>query len=351
MTEPSDATVLIRQSAASIADRNNLRRIRALRYGMPGFDRTTWTAMCELGWPGLRISEEEGGSGLGMIEYCALAEELGAALVPEPLIATAMVAALLKGEALTEVLSGSRIILPAWQEATSTELTQTKTRLLNGRLHGRTQFVPVAAGADAFVVATVDGCALVDAKADGVQLDTAPTQDGGHYGTLILDGASASPVSGDFSGPIAEATLATAAYLLGMIEAALARTLDYLNARVQFGKPIGSFQALQHRCVDLKLQAVLTRASVEDAARQWDHAPASDAARAAISRAKARASSAAMIVTRQAIQLHGGIGFTDEHDIGLYLRKAMVLAPAFGSAEYHRSLYARLQPEMTETQR
>ena len=126
------------------------------------------------------------------------------------------------------------------------------------------------------------------------------------------------------------------------MDAALARTLDYLHTRTQFGVPIGSFQSLQHRAVDVKLQIALTRASVEEAATVLDRGAAAPARAAAVSRAKARASEAAMLVTRHAIQLHGGVGYTDEHDIGLYLRKAMVVAPSCGMAAAHRARWAEL---------
>lgn len=349
MTKPSadDAIAMIRESAARVVDRHDLGRIRALRFTPTGFDRTTWRAMCELGWPALRIAEEAGGVGLGMTEYCVLAMELGAALAPEPLIAAALVARSLSTQRapLEAVLAGDLIVLPAWQETPNTLTPGTQTTLAHGRLYGRKRFVPLAGGADAFLVTTADGCVLVDCDAPHLSLSNAATQDGGHYGTLEFDGVRGARIDANIDLPLAEATLATAAYLAGMIDAAIARTVDYLCTRVQFGAPLGSFQALQHRMVDLKLQALLTHASVEDAAAQWDLAPGTTAASAAISRAKARASDAALLVTRQAIQLHGGIGYADEHDIGLYLRKAMVLAPAYGGSAVHRQHYAALAPE------
>jgi alkylation response protein AidB-like acyl-CoA dehydrogenase len=125
-------------------------------------------------------------------------------------------------------------------------------------------------------------------------------------------------------------------------------TLDYLRTRKQFGRAIGSFQALQHRAADLQVQIALTRASVESAAVTLDAGAAASVRRAAVSRAKARASDAAMLVTRQAIQLHGGIGYTDEYDVGLYLRKAMVLANLYGSSSVHRARYAADAPETDE---
>ena len=108
---------MIRDSATGIAPRtSDLKRIRALRFTEPGFDKTVWREMCEMGWVGLLVAEDNGGSGLGVQEFCALTEELGAALVPEPLIPAAMAAMLLPADHLQAVLSGEKIVLPAWQE-------------------------------------------------------------------------------------------------------------------------------------------------------------------------------------------------------------------------------------------
>ena len=123
--------------------------------------------------------------------------------------------------------------------------------------------------------------------------------------------------------------------LLGLTERAFAMTLDYLTTRKQFGRPIGSFQALQHRAVDLRIQIALTRASVESAAATLDSAPAPEVRQAAVSRAKARAAKTAMLVTRQAIQLHGAIGYTWEQDLHLWMRRAGALERDFGDAAFH----------------
>lgn len=347
MTESSDldgAIEMIRRSAAGIADRQSLNRIRGLRFTMPGFDRSVWNDMCEMGWPGLRVSEQRGGVGMGLSAYCALTEELGAALAPEPLIGAALAAALVDDDTLDLLLSGVSLVLPAWQDERDAFGPTADLRVECGRLYGRKLQVKMAEGADAFLAVGRSMSWLIDANAPGVCLETAETQDGGHVGTLILEGVTGRPIARDPAPALAEACLATSAYLLGLMDAALAKTVEYLGVREQFGKLIGSFQALQHRAVDLRLQVELTRASVEDAALRWDRDPASAASYAAISRAKVRASAAAMLVTRQGIQLHGGIGFTDEHDIGLYLRKAMVTAPQFGSAALHKANYARLLP-------
>ena len=340
---------LIRDSAAGIAPRTgDLRRIRALRFTDPGFDRGVWREMCEMGWTGLRLPEDAGGSGLGTAEFCALCEELGASLVPEPLIPVAMAARAVTSDHRSALLAGEKIVIPAWQERANSLDIAGSTVLRDGKLHGRKVFVPMAAGADAFLVSVQGRLALVERNAPGLTLDIERTQDGGNFGTLGLDGAPAEAIDGDLDEALNEAALATAAYLLGVMDRAFAMTLDYLKTRQQFGKLIGSFQALQHRAADLKIQLSLTRASVESAASTFDQSPAQAVRRAAVSRAKARASEAGMLVTRQCIQLHGGIGYTDEYDVGLFLRKAMVLSNLFGSAALHRARFAALSPEQDD---
>jgi alkylation response protein AidB-like acyl-CoA dehydrogenase len=343
--EHTERVRMIRDSAGAIATPDDLKRIRALRYSEPGFDRAVWRQMCELGWVALRVPEAAGGSGLGMREYCALTEECGAGLLPEPLIPCSLAARVLGGAELERLIAGDTIIIPAWQERANSLALTSDTTLRGNRLFGRKVFVPMAAGADAFLVSTNAGLVLVAPDAAGVSLTIDRTQDGGHYGTLAFDNTPAEPIAGDLAEAIEEATLATSAYLLGVMERAFAMTLTYLKTRQQFGKPIGSFQALAHRAADLKIQVALTRASVEAAATTLDTSAVAAVRRAAVSRAKARASDAAMRITREAIQMHGGIGYTDEYDVGLYLRKAMVLANLFGSATLHRTRYAELATE------
>ena len=341
-----DSLRMIRDSAAGIAPRTgDLKRIRALRFTEPGFDRNVWRDMCNMGWLGLLIPEDDGGSGLGVQEFCALTEELGASLVPEPLIPAAMAASLLPPDHLPDVLAGERIVLPAWQDQPHSIETTGGATLGNGRVSGRKLFIPMAAGADAFLVSTADGLALVDRHATGVHLDLHQTQDGGNAGTLTLDNAACEPIAGDLHRALEVATMATSAYLLGLMDRVFGITLEYLKTREQFGRKIGSFQALQHRSADLKVQVSLTRASVNAAAATQDTAPDPAVRKAAVSRAKARASDAGSIVTRGCIQLHGGIGYTDAADPGLFLRKMMVLAPSYGSAALHRARFRALAPE------
>ena len=344
----ADSIRMIRESAAAVAPRGGaLARVRTLRFADPGFDRDVWRQMCDMGWAGLRVPEAEGGAGFGMQEYCALAEELGAGLVPEPLIPCVLTASVLQGNTLASLLAGQRVILPAWQERANTLEHEPETTLRGGVVSGRKDFVHMATGADAFLVSAREGLAVVERDAPGASLDIARAQDGGHFGTLTLVNAPATQVPGRLEpAALDEAALATAAYLLGVMDRAFAMTLDYLKTRRQFGRVIGSFQALQHRAADVKIALELTRASVHSAAATLDDASSNAAEKqAAVSRAKARASEAALLVTRQAIQLHGGIGYTDEYDVGLFLRKAMVLANLYGSAALHRARFAALAPE------
>jgi alkylation response protein AidB-like acyl-CoA dehydrogenase len=189
----------------------------------------------------------------------------------------------------------------------------------------------------------------VHANAAGVSRELEAIADGRHFGTVTLDDALVSRERVLASGDAAQAALSRAldraaavasAELYGVMSRALEMSVDYMKTRVQFGKPIGSFQALQHRAVDLYIQQQLASAVLEQGLRDLDRDP-EPAARAAIaSRSKARCSDAGLRIAREAIQIHGAIGFTDEYDAGLYLKRALVLAAWLGNATYHRRRYA-----------
>lgn len=331
---------MIRDSARGITG-PDLTRIRALRQSAPGFDRATWAEICALGWPALRVPEEDGGVGLGLLAYAALAEEAGRALLPEPLIPAVLASSLLSGAALEAHIGGETLVIPAWQEARGS-IAPGALEIRDGKVTATRLYVP--AGADAWLVVGPAQSALVAADAPGVTVTPATTQDGGQLVSIQLKDAPCTVIDADPGPALAEAALATAAYLSGLMQGALAMSVDYLKQRVQFGKTIGQFQILQHMAVDARLEIEVTGASIEQAAALWDSEGPTPAAHAAISRAKARASAAALKVTRDCVQLHGGIGFTDEHDIGLYLRKAMVEAARFGGPAQHRARFAQLKP-------
>ncbi len=330
---------MICDSVAVIVPRkNDYKRIRALRFTDPGFDRAVWRTMCEASWPGLMVSSAQGGSGLGMQEMCALAGELGAGLVPEPLIPVAMAAQMLPREHLASVLSGERIVIPAWQEQANSIAFTGETRLDFGRLFGRKLFVPAAPGADAFLVSLPGGLALVERDAPGVRVDAQKTPDGGYLAVVAFDDAPAQALPGDGTAALDQAIMAHSAYLLGLTERAFAMTLDHL-------KEIDALQSSEDRVSDMQVQISLTRAVVDQAAYQMDNAPSERHRQAYVSRAKLRAADAAMMVTRAAVQLHGGIAYTDAADIGLFLRKAMVLCPLYGSQMAHRARFRTAAPE------
>ncbi len=352
-SDRAESIRMIRDSAAAVAPRDgDTRRVRALRFQDPGFDRAVWRQMGELGWIGLRVPEVAGGAGLGLGEMVALAEELGAGLAPQPLIPCAALSAALLAAAedkalLPGLLAGDSVVLTAWQEAAD--------RLeAPGSPDAPRRFIPMAKGADRFLLPLREGgrLALYALPAEGADLAVERTVDGGHFGTLRPDPARGERLADDIGAVLEtaldDAALATAGYLLGVMERSFDLALGYLRTRQQFGRIIGTFQALQHRAADLKVQLGLTRASVESAAAAIDAGATGAARRAAVSRAKARAAEASLLVTRGVIQLHGGIGYTDEYDAGLYLRKAMVLANAFGSAALHRRRFMALAPEGAE---
>lgn len=353
--ERAEALRQIRDSAAAVATPADLSRVRGLRFGPAGYDRAVVGRMGALGWIGLRVPEDKGGAGLGLGELAALAEELGRGLVPEPLVPIAAIALPLLGEAgrAGAFADGAQIVLPALAErANRFDPSDIGTVAEANRLTGQKRFIAGGAGADLFIVsaraASQTGIWLVQADGKGVTRRVDETVDGGGFATLTLDDAPAEPLLEDARIALAraldEAAIATAAELLGVMDRALGLTLDYLRTREQFGRRIGSFQALQHRAADLAIQVALTRATLEAAITTVEAGAQGARRAAAASQAKARASEAALLVTRAAIQLHGGIGYTDEADIGLFLKRAMVLAASFGNAQLHRRRYASSAP-------
>lgn len=342
-SERQQSVRMIRDSVQAVfPPQGSLSRIRELRFRSPGFEPAVYKEMCGLGWTGLRVADAHGGAGLGVSELCAIAQGLGQAVVPEPLLPVTIAARFLRGESLAGVLSGDLIVVPAWAEGAGSMGLEPKTQVRDGRVHGRKKFVQFAAHVDAFLVSTRDGMALVRRNAPGVSVTSHTTQDGGNIGDVVFDNAPAEPVSGSFTQVLEELTLANAFYLFGAMERVLDITVAYLGTRHQFGKPIGSFQALQHRCVDLKILLEITRAVLREAAEVLDGQDDPILRAMAVSRAAARTSDAAMMASREAIQLHGAIGMTDECDVGLFVRKVLTGYNLYGTATAHRKRYIEL---------
>ncbi|HEY5292219.1 MAG TPA: acyl-CoA dehydrogenase family protein [Burkholderiales bacterium] len=363
-----DTLRMLRDSAADFATLDAA-RVRRLRGADPGFERSVWREMAGMGWLGILVPEEHGGLGLKLAAALIIAEQLGRALYPEPYGASAVMATLallhgdnaeLKQRLLPQLAAGEIIASLAWQdERGGLDIDQcaVAVRAHGGRpvLEGTSRFVP-APGADAFVVAarSAQGLELywIARDAAGLSFEPELLADGSATARLnfhAVDAAAGARVASAAAARAAlelaidHATLTASAELLGLMDCALDMTLEYLRTRVQFGKPIGSFQALQHRAVDLYIQKELSRAALNAAAATLDDPGCTPAARAAAaSGAKARASQAALAICGEALQMHGAIGYTDEYDLGLYLNRALVLSAWLGNASAHRSRYATL---------
>jgi 3-oxochol-4-en-24-oyl-CoA dehydrogenase len=344
-------------------------RVRALRGNEPCFERSVWKRLAEMGWVGALIPEENGGSGLGYGEMAVLVESLGASLLPEPFVASAVLAAealkLSNGPTRDRLLSAlaSGACIPAFahrEEGGEGEIVRTTSKKIpvGVRLDGVKAHVYPGSGADGFLVSARDSnsgyCGLywVDSHLSGLIVENQSRADGTSSARLLLDGVVV-PGDSELMAPSPDvlmllhavqdrALIMVSFELVGLIKRALQMTLEYLRLREQFGKPIGSFQALQHRAVDLYIQQELAVSVVQDAVKLLEHARSAKEIAAIASRAKSRCSDAARLITREAIQLHGAIGFADEHDIGLYLQRALVLSAWLGNSAEHRRRYARV---------
>jgi len=357
--------------AAFLARGSGLARVRALRGKQPGFELAVWQQMAEFGWLGILVPEDCGGLGLGCAEMAIVAAGAARALVPEPLTAAAVLAASaiargdnadLKHELLAGLVAGKLIPALAWQERAGTldaGAISTRAEPFESafKLNGAKTFVAGAAGADGFAVTaqTPDGIVLywIAADTNGATLELEPLADGRFMGRLRLSDVVVSKecviASAMTAGAALRAALDTTlvmagAELFGVMSRALDMSVDYMKTRVQFGKPIGSFQALAHRAVDLHLQRELASAVLDDAVALFDSDAGAAQRSVMASRVKARCSEAGLRIAREAIQIHGAIGFTDEYDAGLYLQRAMTLSAWLGNAAAHRRRYAALAP-------
>ncbi|MGZ5147181.1 MAG: acyl-CoA dehydrogenase family protein [Burkholderiales bacterium] len=367
---PSEHATLLKDSVTDFVTRGtDMARVRALRGDPHEYDRAVWRQMGELGWLGIAIPESYGGMGLGLTETAIVAEGLARALVPEPFTACAVLAAgtlaaseneALKSDLLPAIASGSQVAALAWQEQAgmldTAHIALRATPFEGGyRLSGTKRYVTGAAGADVYLVAARSDAGLVlaclDRGTSGISVGLEPLADGRHFGTITFKdtvvrrervAASGNAALGALSRALDHATAIASAELYGVMSRALEMSVDYMKTRVQFGRAIGSFQALQHRAVDLYIQQQLAAAVLSEGLRELDQDPAPQKRAAIASRLKARCSDAGARIGREAIQIHGAIGFTDEYDAGLYLKRALVLAAWLGNATQHRRRYAAL---------
>lgn len=349
---------LLRDSAAKFIAAAGPKVARGFRDRDPSFAPARLREAGELGWLGMLVPGSADGLGLGLTELALVLEQAGRGLVCEPIgLAAISAAALAQGSAphpmLQRVIAGAALVVPALQEsAYGDEPLEPRTLVVGKdgalRLAGQKMFV-CADGADGFLVSAAgrDGPALyyVARNAPGCTLSPTQTVEGRKLATLGLADAPAdlippSPSSRHSVDALYNlALLALSSELLGVMEKAQEITLGYLRIRKQFGRLIGSFQALQHQAANIHIRIEATRSLVFQVAANNDAYCIDPAMAAAV---KAKASEEAMFVTEACIQLHGAIGFTDEHDIGLYLKRAMLLSSLFGNAAAQRRRYVAI---------
>lgn len=356
LDDPDGTLVLLRDSVTRFAARfPGAKALREKRGRGGSMDRQIWSAMAEAGWIGLLLPDDCGGAGLGVREQAVLSEALGRALIAEPTsTASVFVATLLGGASpgaernrlAAGMASGEIVAVPAWTSgAKPTAACRPDGSVA---LSGETRLVDGArAATDVLVVAQdADGITLLSVAADatGVTRSERGGIDGGALATLTFSDCSVpahrvlsrANRSEDLVGQaILHTRLALAAELTGVASKALELTIAYASNRVQFGKPIGSFQAIQHRLVDMWIEAEFAAAAVVNAVDAL-LSDDDDAAQLAVLAAKARAGEAAFSICRRAVHLHGAMGYTDECDIGLYLKRAINLNATLGQPEQLR---------------
>ena len=323
---------------------------RRLRNAAPaeGYDTAAWADIGQMGWGGIVIPEDRGGAGLGYLSLGMVVEQLGRNLAASPLASTGPAASAImlggsdaaRAEWLPRIAAGDVVATLAVDEG-PVHGGVIATRVEGDRLTGAKAFVAEGDSAAVFVVAADDGLYLVGGE-DGVSRSTRHMADARSHADIRFDAAPAVRLGGtDLTARVVDyATALVTAEMLGLSEQAFATTNDYLKTRVQFGQPLSTFQALQHRMAQMLAELELMRSVVEGALEAID-AGRSDLDQA-VSLAKAVANDTAKLVTREMIQLHGGIGMTDEHDAGFYIKRAAVLEAMWGNAAFHRERFARL---------
>jgi alkylation response protein AidB-like acyl-CoA dehydrogenase len=369
MLDDADGTLaLLRDSVAQFAEQHGgARRLRDKRDRGDDLDHALWVEMARAGWAGLLLPEEFDGAGLGMREQAVVSEGLGYALIAEPVASLAVFSNTLIADAAAsrerkrlayEIAHGRVIASPAWCDpaprqpgAPVTAELRSGAFVLNGTKH----YVDAADAATDFLVtaSTSDGVVLVSvpAHAAGVSATKREGVDGAAIATVTFSGchieadrllSRAGSVDELLRKPLLQARLALAAELAGIGSGALEQTVAYTKNRVQFGKPIASFQSIQHRLVEMWIDAELACAAVTRAVERLTTADDREA-RLAVLAAKARAGEAALSICRRAVHLHGAMGYTDECDIGLYLKRAINLNAALGQPEQLRLQFIELE--------
>jgi alkylation response protein AidB-like acyl-CoA dehydrogenase len=367
---------MLRDSARGlISDKAPVSHLRQLRDSKDttGFSRDLWKAFAEMGFCGLLVPENFGGSGLGCVEAGVVMEEIGRTLMPSPFLSTAVLAASAiarggseaqKSAYLPKISNGALLAALAVDEGAKHRPLQTSLQAVragNGfKLSGAKAFVVDGHTADLLIVAARTGGAagerngltlfLVDPKAKGIAVERTVMVDA-HNAARIEFGnveVNADSVLGevDQGGALLEGVLnigrgAVASEMVGLSEEVFGRTVTYLKERKQFGKLIGEFQALQHRAAELYIDIEITRAAVLKALQALDGD--FEHAGAAVAVAKAKAGTTATLAVQEGVQMHGGMGMTDQFDIGFFMKRARVCQELFGDSNYHADQLARMK--------
>jgi len=370
----SEEQELLKQTAAEfVAGHSPVTHLRELRdKGDPvGFSRALWKEMAELGWAGILLPEEYGGAELGMAELGLVLEQCGRRLAPYPFLSTAVMGASAislggsdaqKASILPALAKGDTLLAVAFQESARFDPYGIATRAAPDgdgfALSGQKIFVLDGHVADRLVVVARshgkpgdrEGLSLflVDPSAAGVELTRTSMVDSRNAARVELDGVSvgkdallgSAGQGGDLLDAVYErGTVAVAAELFGIAQEVFERTIAYLKTREQFGTLIGTFQALKHRAAHMFCEVELSHSVLLDALRAVDEGrPYRERV---VSAAKARCSDTAGLVCREGLQMHGGIGMTDEEEVGLFLKRAKVAELTLGDGSYHRDRFAR----------
>ncbi|HYD86482.1 MAG TPA: acyl-CoA dehydrogenase family protein [Vitreimonas sp.] len=317
-----------------------------------GRDPELWREIAALGFAGVIVPEEYGGAGLGHVALGAVLEEAGRTLVASPLHSSACAGAsalLLAGtdaqqaEWLPKIAAGDVIATIAIEETAHHAPGKSKLEFEGGKLSGEKKYVADGHIADLFIVAGADALYLVKGDAAGLTRRELITADSRGAADLKFDAVAAEKMNGGaeiVDAILDRARIGLAAEMVGQASEAFELTSEYLKTRRQFGQVIGGFQALQHRAAKLFTDLELTRSCVLAALDALDRSSSNIAEYASL--AKARASETVHLASNEMVQLHGGIGMTDEHDAGLYLKRARVTEALYGGASFHRDRYAGL---------
>ena len=367
---------MLRDSARGlISDKAPVAHLRKLRdtKDATGFSRELWKTFADMGFVGLLVPEEFGGSGLGAVEAGVVMEEIGRTLMPSPFLSTGVVAATAltrggnaaqKSDYLSKLAKGDLIVSLAVDEGAKHRPLKTAMQAVrsgNGfKLKGAKALVVDGHAADLLIVAARsagnagdrDGLTLflVDPKAKGIEIERTAMVDNHNAARITFNDVdvTADSVLGevDQGGTLLEGILnvgraAVASEMVGVSEEAFTRTVTYLKERKQFGKLIGEFQGLQHRAAHLYTEIEITKAAVIKALQMLDSD--FDKAGAAVAVAKAKAGSTATLAVQEAVQMHGGVGMTDAFDIGFFMKRARVCQELFGDTAYHTEQLARLK--------